>query len=96
MTDDDYRDLLPTIPTEPGVYQFIDTNSKILYVGKAKNLRNRLSNYFGNKKDRTRKTEAMVKAAHTFRFTIVESETDALLMEMTSKIREVRLYRHAE
>ena len=81
MTDDDYRELLPTIPTDPGVYQFIDTNSKILYVGKAKNLKNRLSNYFGNKKDRTRKTETMVKAAHTFRFTIVESETDALLME---------------
>ena len=61
MTDDDYHLLAPTIPTEPGVYQFIDSNTKILYVGKAKNLKNRLSNYFGNKKDRTRKTEAMVK-----------------------------------
>jgi excinuclease ABC subunit C len=81
MTDDDYKILQPTIPAEPGVYQFIDAKGVILYVGKAKNLKNRLATYFGARTDRRQKTEAMVRNAVTFRFTIVESETDALLME---------------
>ena len=81
MTDDDYKNLQPTIPTDPGVYQFIDAHDKILYVGKAKNLKNRLASYFGARQDRRQKTEALVRNAVSVRFTIVSSETDALLME---------------
>ncbi len=87
MTDDDYKILQPTIPHQPGVYQFLDAKEKILYVGKAKSLKNRLASYFGVRQDKRQKTESMVKNAVTFRFTIVESETDALLME-SSLIRE--------
>ncbi len=87
MTDDDYKILQPTIPNAPGVYQFIDAKDKILYVGKAKSLKNRLASYFGVRQDKRQKTESMLKNSVTFRFTIVESETDALLME-SALIRE--------
>ncbi len=83
MTNDDYKKLLPTLPKEPGVYRFIDANETILYVGKAKNLKNRISSYFGQRKDRARKTRALVKNAHHVEFTMVETETDALLLEST-------------
>lgn len=83
MTNEDYKKLLPTLPKEPGVYRFIGADESILYVGKAKNLKNRVSSYFGERKDRARKTRALVKNAHHVEFTIVETETDALLLEAT-------------
>ena len=83
MTNDDYKKLLPTLPKEPGVYRFIDAEETILYVGKAKNLKNRISSYFGERKDRAQKTRILVKNAHHVEFTIVETETDALLLEST-------------
>jgi len=55
----------------------------ILYVGKAKNLKNRLASYFGNKKHQQNKTKALVKNADRFEYTIVETEQDALLLEAT-------------
>ena len=81
MTTADYQEISPTLPLEPGIYKFVDSEGKILYVGKAKNLKNRLSSYFGERKDRQMKTRVLVKHAHHIEFTIVYSEQDALLLE---------------
>ena len=81
MTTDQFKEFSPTIPTEPGIYKFIDGEGMILYVGKAKSLRNRLSSYFGDKKYQQAKTKVLVRHAHHIEFTIVETEHDALLLE---------------
>lgn len=83
MTTEEFREISPTLPTDPGVYRFIDENETILYVGKAKNLKNRLNSYFGVKKHQAYKTKTMVKHADHIEFTIVETESDALLLENT-------------
>ncbi|HRG66684.1 MAG TPA: excinuclease ABC subunit UvrC, partial [Saprospiraceae bacterium] len=75
--------MVDTIPHLPGVYRFLDEEDTILYVGKAKDLRNRLSNYFGDKKQIAFKTRVLTKNANRIEFTIVETEHDALLMENT-------------
>lgn len=81
MTTEDFKKIFVTIPKDPGVYRFIDEGDVILYVGKAKNLKNRVSSYFGERKDRMFRTRLMVKNAFRIEFTIVETETDALLLE---------------
>lgn len=83
MTTEDYKILLPSLPRDPGVYQFLDAEGVILYVGKAKNLKNRIASYFGSKKHQVAKTKTMVKHAATLKYTIVDTETDALLLENT-------------
>jgi excinuclease ABC subunit C len=83
MTTEDFKEMSHTIPLDPGVYRFISAKNEILYVGKAKNLKNRLTSYFGERKDRLVKTKVMVKAAVRIEFTIVETEHDALLLEAT-------------
>ncbi len=81
MTTADYQHIAPTIPRQPGVYRFLDEEGTILYVGKAKNLRSRTASYFGARKGRAHRTRVMVKNALHLEFTIVETETDALLLE---------------
>jgi excinuclease ABC subunit C len=83
MTTTDFKAISDTIPRQPGVYRFIDEEDTILYVGKAKNLRNRVSSYFGQRKDRAHRTRVMVKNARRIEFTVVETEADALLLENT-------------
>ncbi len=83
MTTQDFKNIVETIPLLPGVYRFLDQDGTILYVGKAKNLRNRLSNYFGDKKNLAYKTRVLTKNASNIEFTIVDSEHDALLLENT-------------
>ncbi|MBK6995153.1 MAG: excinuclease ABC subunit C [Lewinellaceae bacterium] len=83
MTNEEFKVFAPSIPTDPGIYQYIDAEGKILYVGKAKNLRNRLSSYFGEKKYQLAKTKVLVRHAHHIDFMIVETEHDALLLENT-------------
>ncbi len=83
MTIEQYREIQHTVPTQPGVYRFISKTGEILYVGKAKNLRSRLSNYFSERRDMLAKTKALVRNAESFTYTIVESEQDALLLECT-------------
>ncbi len=83
MTTEDYKQVAPTLPKQPGVYRFLAKDDTILYVGKAKNLKNRLSSYFGSKKHQQNKTKALVKNAERFEYTIVETEQDALLLEAT-------------
>jgi excinuclease ABC subunit C len=83
MTTEDFKKIADTIPKQPGVYRFYDEEDRILYVGKAKNLRNRVSSYFGSRKGRAHRTRVMVKNAAYLEFTIVETEADALLLENT-------------
>lgn len=81
MTNEQFKEFAPSIPTAPGIYKYLDAEGIILYVGKAKNLRNRLSSYFGDKKYQLAKTKVLVRHAHHIEFTIVETEHDALLLE---------------
>lgn len=83
MTTEDYKALLPDLPKEPGVYKYIDANDIIIYVGKAKNLKNRISSYFGDKKHQSNKTRVMVRQAKRLEFVMVDTEADALLLENT-------------
>lgn len=71
---------LKTLPNNPGVYQYFDKNGKILYVGKAKNLKKRVASYF-NKKHDSHRIGVMVKKIHEIKHIVVASETDALLLE---------------
>ncbi|MCP3928049.1 MAG: excinuclease ABC subunit C [Bacteroidetes bacterium] len=83
MTTDDYKAIAHTLPKQPGVYQFKDKEGVILYVGKAKNLKNRLASYFGSRQTQSNKTRILVKNSGHIDFTIVETEQDALLLENT-------------
>jgi len=68
-------------PHKPGVYCFLNNDSKIIYVGKAKNLRNRVGSYFSDKTGINQKTRKMVSEIRSIQFTLVNSEFDALLLE---------------
>ena len=71
---------IQTLPDGPGVYQYYDKEGKILYVGKAKNIRKRVASYF-NKIHDTAKTNVLVKKIVTIKHIVVPTETDALLLE---------------
>lgn len=71
---------ISTIPESPGVYQYYDKDKKLLYVGKAKNLKKRVSSYFTKKHDNAR-TRLLVNKIKTIKHIVVETETDALLLE---------------
>lgn len=83
MTHEDYKAVASSVPRQPGVYRFFNAEGKVIYVGKAKNLRHRLASYFGEKKNQYFKTLTMVRNAHHFEYTIVKNEQDALLLENT-------------
>ncbi|MDD7581620.1 excinuclease ABC subunit UvrC [Corynebacterium sp. 32222D000AT] len=78
-----YRPAPGTIPTEPGVYKFRDENRRVVYVGKAKNLRARLSNYFQDITQLHPRTRQMVLTAASVEWTVVASEVEALQLEYT-------------
>jgi len=71
---------LQTLPQLPGVYQYFDADQKLLYVGKAKNLKKRVSSYFNKKHDNAR-LNVLVRKIVTIKHIVVETETDALLLE---------------
>jgi len=73
------QNIIPLLPAKPGVYQFIDTSGTIIYVGKAKNIRKRVSSYFT--KNQSGKTSVMLKKAAELKHIVVENESDALLLE---------------
>ena len=79
---------LSSLPTSPGVYQFYDSNDGILYVGKAKNLKKRVSSYF-NKNHEYGKTRVLVKKISSIKHIVVPTESDALLLE-NNLIKELR------
>jgi excinuclease ABC subunit C len=78
-----YRPASGTIPTDPGVYTFRDSDDRVLYVGKAKNLRNRLSNYFQDPAHLNPRIRTMVYTADHVQWTVVSSELEALNLEYT-------------
>jgi len=71
---------LSIIPQEPGCYLYKDSNNKIIYIGKAKNLKKRVTNYF-TKKDHDPKTKAMISHIHYVDFIITKNEIEALILE---------------
>jgi excinuclease ABC subunit C len=81
--DVDFPPKTGEIPTNPGVYRFIDENGRVLYVGKAKNLRARLSSYFAPLESLQEKTRRMVQTARDVNWTIVKTEFEALQLEFT-------------
>ncbi len=76
------KEILATLPTQPGVYRYFDEQGTLIYIGKAKNLKNRISSYFINK-HQDNKTKRLVQLIKHVEFTIVHSEFDALLLENT-------------
>jgi len=80
MTAEEFRNIAPTIPHQPGIYKYFDAEEALLYVGKAKDLRKRVSSYFV-KKQASYKTVELVNRIRRIEFTIVNSEQDALLLE---------------
>ena len=82
MSQFDSITFLKTVPHKPGIYQMFNDKETIIYVGKAKNLNNRLKSYFNSSK-KTIKTDRLVSHIHRIEFTITNTETEALLLEQT-------------
>lgn len=80
MTQLQFQQIAHTIPVEPGIYKYYNKDNELLYVGKAKSLRKRVSSYF-NKTFTSYKTHELVKRIDRIEFTIVDSEQDAFLLE---------------
>ena len=78
-----YRPAPGTIPTDPGVYRFIDAAGTVLYVGKAKNLRQRLTSYFADPASLHFRTQTMVRTAARVDWTVVRNELESLQLEYT-------------
>ncbi len=76
-----YRPALGSIPTDPGVYQFRDAHGRVIYVGKAKSLRSRLSSYFQDLSALHPRTATMVTTAASVEWTVVRTEVEALQLE---------------
>ncbi len=74
------KGIVLNLPEAPGCYQYLDASGNIIYVGKAKNLKRRVSSYF-NKDQQTRKTQMLVKHIRDIRYIVVKTEEDALLLE---------------
>ena len=77
---DRWKDIAQSLPEKPGVYQYYDDAGKLIYVGKAKNLRKRVTSYFVKIHD-SNKTNVLVKKIHEIRHIVVDTEQDALLLE---------------
>lgn len=81
MGNFDYKKALKDIPHKPGVYQYFDIEDKLIYIGKAKDLRNRVSSYFVQDRQLNGKTRVLVSKIRRIQFTIVDTEIDAWLLE---------------
>ena len=80
MTYEEFKIIQSTIPNEPGVYRYFSIEDEIIYIGKAKDLRKRVSSYF-TKNDHTYRIQRMIKTIHRLEFTIVDTEQEAFLLE---------------
>src|SRR5256885_1224515 len=80
MTKEEFSKILQTIPHQPGCYKYYDEGNELLYVGKAKDLRKRVSSYF-NKNLGNYKTHKLVTLIRTIDFTVTNTEHDAFLLE---------------
>jgi len=86
--NEDLKEKLKAIPALPGIYQFKDKNGKVIYVGKGKNLRNRVRSYFHSNVD-SPKTLALVKRVRDFQLIVTDSEVEALVLE-NNLIKELK------
>ncbi len=82
MTQKEFSEIAHTLPTLPGIYKYYNADNTLLYVGKAKHIRKRVSSYF-NKMKTSYKTAELVTRIHKIEFTIVDSEQEAFLLENT-------------
>ena len=73
------KSILSILPAKPGVYRYYDKDGNLIYVGKAKNLKRRVSSYFN--KEQSGKTRVLVNRIADIKFIVVESESEALLLE---------------
>ncbi len=80
MTQNDFQHIARSLPAQPGIYKYFDETNDLIYVGKAKNIRKRVSSYF-SKTFTTYKTHELVQRIHHIEFTIVNSEQDAFFLE---------------
>src|ERR1700704_308554 len=80
MTTTEFQHIASTISSQPGIYKYFDAVNELIYVGKAKSLRKRVSSYF-SKTFTSYKTHELVQRIHHIEFTIVDSEQDAFLLE---------------
>lgn len=80
-TPEHIKEIVKHLPKKPGVYRFYDKKNKILYVGKAKVLKNRVSSYFNKNKHERNKTRILVSKIQHIEYIVVDSEYDALLLE---------------
>lgn len=80
LTQEQFSHIAPTLPHEPGIYKYLNVEGKIIYVGKAKDLRKRVSSYF-TKTFANHKTRELVKRIEKIEFTIVATESDAFFLE---------------
>ncbi len=78
-----YRPPTGSVPTDPGVYRFRDSDSRVIYVGKAKNLRSRINSYFQDFAALADRTQKMVASAQSIDWVVVSTETEALQLEYT-------------
>ncbi len=81
MPNDYLKSLIQSAPKKPGVYQYFDSEGVVIYVGKAKSLKNRVTSYFNKDKHESGKTRVLVKKIADIKYIIVETELDALLLE---------------
>ena len=82
-------DIIAKLPGKPGIYKYFDNTGSILYIGKAKNIKKRVSSYFSKQQYENRKTAVLVSKINQIEFTVVNTEIDALLLE-NSLIKEFR------
>ncbi len=75
------NNIIRALPDNPGVYQYFDNDEKIIYVGKAKNLKKRVSSYFNKEQQENGKTQILVRKIADIKYIIVDTELDALLLE---------------
>ena len=80
LYDDHLKKKISELPSSPGVYQYFDSSGVIIYIGKAKNLKNRVLSYL-NQSNQSNKTRILVNKITDLRYIVVNSEQDALLLE---------------
>ena len=80
-TSEIIQNILRSLPNSPGIYQYFDVTGKIIYVGKAKDLKKRVSSYFNKEKSVNGKTQVLVSKINDIKYIVVETELEALLLE---------------
>jgi excinuclease ABC subunit C len=81
LAGDKLRNIIKALPERPGIYQFFDKSGNVIYIGKAKDLKKRVSSYFTISKKTNYKTRVLVNKIDNIKYVVVENESDALLLE---------------